>query len=276
MALAVAATMVVAAGLAVAWLRASFEEPSATDVVSLAAHLSVRSVLAVLAHPDDEILIAGVLADAAAREGIRVKTLTLTRGEAATAPAPLARSDHMAVIRTAELYKFGFVLGVDEQDVLDYPDGQLESQAPQAITDAVVAAIRGWRPDLVVTFDPEAGVTRHPDHIAVGRTARRALPLASNPGYGPELGAAWRVTWMAYVVNPTRLLLRFGGEAGRDIAARQPRANTAVRVPWRLKVRGWDIHESQRHVIREVFGVSPGLLYRFYDREFYHVLRSTP
>src|SRR5689334_18918627 len=63
------------------WFDRLFEAPTAVYAPSLVEHLGARSVLAVFAHPDDETLAAGALADAGRREGVVVRTVTLTRGE---------------------------------------------------------------------------------------------------------------------------------------------------------------------------------------------------
>ncbi|MGZ3406206.1 MAG: hypothetical protein ACXVAN_07150, partial [Polyangia bacterium] len=66
-ALAIAA-VVVALALAggVAWLRSRFREPGARRVASLVDALGARSIVAVFAHPHDEIKVCGLLADARA------------------------------------------------------------------------------------------------------------------------------------------------------------------------------------------------------------------
>ncbi len=71
------------------------------------------------------------------------------------------------------------------------------------------------------------------------------------------------------------MLSRFGGEVGTKIADRQPPPNYSIPGNGRLKTRGWGIHESQRHVVREIFGVPPWLLYLFYDKEHYAVVEAS-
>lgn len=251
------------------WLDRHFEEPEAEYVPSLAGHLAAKSVLGVLAHPDDEISIAGLLAEAASRSETNVRTLTLTRGEAGLPGEPISKPEHLPVIRTAELYKFGFLLRLDDQEVLDYPDGKLEDQALASLVKDIVGRIRRWKPDLVVTFDPSTGLTLHPDHMAVGAATTEAVSLAGDHEFEPSLGDPYSPRWLAYIVGPRRILMRFGGEAGREIAAKQPTPEYAVPADWRLKAKGWEVHESQRHVIRQIFGLPPSLLYWFYDKEHY-------
>lgn len=58
--LAIASGLVlVLLGVGIFWLDRLFEETGATLVPSLVRQLDARSVLAILAHPDDEILMVG-------------------------------------------------------------------------------------------------------------------------------------------------------------------------------------------------------------------------
>ncbi len=268
-------SFLVVVGIALLWLDRQFEEPNAQHVESLTRHLGAKNVLGVLAHPDDEILIAGLLADSASRPGTRVNTLTLTAGEAGVSKGYGLKPERLSQIRIAELRQFGKILGLDEQEILKYPDGRLTEQSSSALETDIVLRIRRWQPDLVVTFDPATGLTLHSDHMAVGAAATNAILLAGNSEYAPELGETHTPKWLAYVVSPRRMLVRFGGEGGRKIADAQAITEYAVSAKWRLKVRGWEVHESQRHVIREIFGVPPWLLYSVWDKEHYSLQRQS-
>ena len=80
------------------------------------------SVLAVVAHPDDESFGLGALLDAFTRVRAGVEVLCLTHGEASTlhgAPGDLAS------LRGAELAAAAEVLGVTRDMLKDHPDGDL-------------------------------------------------------------------------------------------------------------------------------------------------------
>ena len=80
------------------------------------------SVLAVVAHPDDESFGLGAILDAFARAGAGVEVLCLTHGEASTlhgAPGDLAS------LRGAELAAAADVLGVTRAMLKDHADGAL-------------------------------------------------------------------------------------------------------------------------------------------------------
>src|ERR1019366_1874199 len=81
------------------------------------------SVLAVVAHPDDESFGLGALLDAFTRVRAGVEVLCRTHGEASTlhgAPGDLAS------LRGAELAAAAEVLGVTRAMLKDHPDGDLE------------------------------------------------------------------------------------------------------------------------------------------------------
>ncbi|HRI57316.1 MAG TPA: PIG-L family deacetylase, partial [Anaerolineae bacterium] len=64
-----------------------------------------RRILAVFAHPDDELSVGGALARYAA-EGVAITLVCATRGEAATIYSPPeygATPENLAEIRTREL-----------------------------------------------------------------------------------------------------------------------------------------------------------------------------
>lgn len=254
------------------WLDRQFEEPDSERIVSLVERLDAKSVMAVLAHPDDEIPIAGLLADAGLRTDVSVRTLTLTRGEAGIGPEPISRPEYLSVVRTGELYKLGYVLGIDEQEVLDYPDGRLRNIEVTALTNEIVVRIRDWKPDIIVTFDAATGLTQHTDHMVAGEFARKAFDAAGDPNHEPSLGGSHAPKALVVVLAPRRMLNRFGGEPGKQIAAAQPDPQYAIDVDFRLKLQGWAIHESQSHVISEVFGVPARVLYAFWDKEHYAVV----
>jgi len=271
----VAAVVVLATSIAGAfWLDRQFEEPDSIKVTSLFQRLEARSIMAVLAHPDDEIQIAGLLADAGRRRDTDSRTLTLTRGEAAVTRMQISGPEHLARIRTGELHNFGALLGLDEQAVLDYADGGLQNAQPDSILNDVVRHIRRWKPEIIVTFDAATGLTLHPDHMIAGHVARRAFYLAGDVSYQPSLGLAHRPSSLVVVLAPRRMLRRFGGGPGQQIAETQPEPQYAIEADHRLKVQGWAIHQSQRHVIREVFGVPPHLLYWFWDKEHYAIVED--
>ena len=150
--------------------------------------MTTRRLLAVLAHPDDESLgVGGTLARYAA-DGVEVGLVTATRGDAGRFRGhPRGDDRHpgqmeLARIREAELRAAAAALGIREVSVLGFPDGRLaEVDSGEAIA-ALVAQLRRFRPDVVVTFGPD-GAYGHPDHIAISQFTTAAVVTAADGMY---------------------------------------------------------------------------------------------
>ena len=147
------------------------------------------SVLAVVAHPDDESFGLGAVLDAFARSGAGVEVLCLTHGEASTlhgAPGDLAS------LRGTELAAAAEVLGVTRATLKGHPDGNLRDLPAGMLAADVVAAAASSGADGLLVFDA-AGVTGHPDHMAATAAGLLAAEMRRLPVLGwtlPESLAA--------------------------------------------------------------------------------------
>lgn len=140
---------------------------------------SWRSVLAVVAHPDDESFGLGAVL-AALGSSARVSVLCFTHGEASTVHGV---TGDLRLVREAELRAAARALGVDSVTLLDYPDGQLSATPAAALAADVVTAAGAVNADGFVVFDP-AGVTGHPDHQAATAAALSAANQLELPVLG--------------------------------------------------------------------------------------------
>lgn len=133
-----------------------------------------QTLLAGLAHPDDEVGIAGTLLAQRAR-GDRVVIVWLTRGEMTEAFGPI-RAEEVARRRMEQGRTAGEILGVETR-FLDFPDTRLEATRDAAAR--VARVIAEIRPDGLLTWGEgwTRGI-RHPDHQACGRIFRDAITLA--------------------------------------------------------------------------------------------------
>jgi LmbE family N-acetylglucosaminyl deacetylase len=153
------------------------------------------SLLAVLAHPDDETFgIGGTLA-LYARQGVQVHLICATRGEAGTIdPEYLEGFATIGERRSYELECAAGYLGLASVNYLGYRDsgmqGSPDNQHPDAlaaapieeVTRKVATEMRRLRPQVVITFDPVGGY-KHPDHISIQRATVKAFDLCIDPGY---------------------------------------------------------------------------------------------
>lgn len=135
-----------------------------------------RSVLAVVAHPDDESFGLGAVLDAFARAGATVTVLCLTRGEASTVHGV---SGDLATLRRAELAAAADLLGLARAELRSHPDGRLAGLHPRLVAE-VRSLVSETRPDGLLVFDLD-GVTAHPDHAAASAAAVAAAEAARLP-----------------------------------------------------------------------------------------------
>jgi LmbE family N-acetylglucosaminyl deacetylase len=156
---------------------------------------SGKTILSVMAHPDDETFGMGGTLALYARGGVKVHLICATRGEVGEVdPEYNETIKSAACLRTQELRCAAQTLGIDQVHFLNYRDsgmpGSEENDHPKAlvaqpvekVAREVVHLIRQIRPDVVVTFDPIGGY-RHPDHIAMHQATVQAFALAADDAY---------------------------------------------------------------------------------------------
>jgi N-acetylglucosamine malate deacetylase 1 len=136
--------------------------------------MSSETLLVGLAHPDDEVGMAGTILAQRAR-GDRVVIVWLSRGEMTEAFGPLELGA-VAERRTAQGMRAAEILGVEGR-FLDFPDTGIEATREAAVE--VAKLICEIRPTGLLTWG-EAWVRgmRHPDHQAAGQIFRDATLLA--------------------------------------------------------------------------------------------------
>lgn len=147
-----------------------------------------RRVLSIHAHPDDqEFTVGGTLAKWAAA-GCEVISVTITSGNAGCNDPEKDGSYKpvLAQIREAEQTAANQVLGIQTSIFLRYPDGELEPTL--ALRKELARLIRQYKPDVVVTGDPQgvfygSGYINHPDH----RAAAQSALYATFPSAGTRL-----------------------------------------------------------------------------------------
>jgi LmbE family N-acetylglucosaminyl deacetylase len=151
---------------------------------------SMRTILCIAAHPDDnEFTIAGSVAGWA-REGRDVVFCLVTTGGAGT-NEHTPSGDGLVPIRERESREAAKILGVKELVFLGYQDGVVEPTL--ALRRDLTRVIRRHRPDVVVASDPTIRwygneYLNHPDHRAVASAALDAVfPSSETRTIFPEL-----------------------------------------------------------------------------------------
>lgn len=135
--------------------------------------------LAVVAHPDDmEYGAAGAVARWV-DEGREVAYLLLTRGEAGIDTMDPADA---GPLREQEQVASAGIVGVNDVQFLDYPDGVLEPSL--ALRKDIAAAIRRFRPELVIANNHRetfpGGFLNMADHRVAGAATIDAVRDAGN------------------------------------------------------------------------------------------------
>ena len=134
-----------------------------------------RSVLVVVAHPDDESFGLGAVICAFIEAGARVSVLCFTQGEASTL---CDVTGDLAEVRGQELSAAADVLGITSVRLLAYPDGGLDQMDSGELAQQVVALGRDRSTDGLLVFD-RTGITGHADHIAATEAAVSAATALS-------------------------------------------------------------------------------------------------
>lgn len=221
--------------------------------------MPVPSLLAVFAHPDDESLSAGGILARHAAAGARTAVVTATW-------TPDTR-------RGAELAEALRILGAGEPRMLGYADAKVPESAPGSprLCDApldqavgrLVAHIRQFRPQIVVTHDAYGGVTGHLDHVHTHRVTTLAVQAAGLERLYPEAGDPWQPSALYLATHPHSALealreLALAGKAMNTVPDERITATVDVR-PW-LEQKWAAVLAHRTEVER---GAAPGLLAGF-------------
>jgi len=177
-----------------------------------------KTILAVLAHPDDESFGLGGTLALYASKGYDTYYVCATRGEVGTVDEEhLKGFKDTAELRTDELNRAAKILGLKGVFFLGYRDsgmpGTEENKHPNAqinhsidaVAGKVIKYIRELKPDIVLTFDPIGGY-KHPDHIHIHRATVLAFEKADDAAFHPEAGAPFKPRALYYQVFPRRFL----------------------------------------------------------------------
>lgn len=206
---------------------------------ALPEHTRLR-LLHVHAHPDDESSKGAATTARYVAEGIKVMVATCTGGERGDVLNPrMDRPEvraNIAELRRHEMDAAREILGI-EQRWLGWVDSGLPEGDPLpplpegcfALMDADEAAVplvvilREFQPQVVTTYDENGGYP-HPDHIMCHTVTMRAVELAADPSWRPDLGAAWRVAKVYYQMGMNRARLEALDAAMHDAGLESPYA----------------------------------------------------
>jgi len=188
-----------------------------------------KTILAVLAHPDDESFGLGGTLALYAQKGFDTYYVCATRGEAGTVDEKhLKGFKDIAELRTDELMRAAKHLGLRGVFFLGYRDsdmpGSENNKHPDAqvahpideVAGRIVKHIRELKADIILTHDPIGGY-KHPDHIHLHKATKLAFEKADDASFHPEAGIPFKPRALYFQVFPNwflrwavRLLPLFG------------------------------------------------------------------
>jgi LmbE family N-acetylglucosaminyl deacetylase len=148
------------------------------------------NILVIVAHPDDPEFFAGGAIARWSAEGHHVTYVLVTDGSKGT-DDPTLSGAALAALRQGEQRAAAAELGVSDIHFLTHVDGELANTL--ALQRDVARAVRRFKPDIVVTTDPQTlhyGATRvnHNDHRVMGMAVCDGIfPASGNRMYFSEL-----------------------------------------------------------------------------------------
>ncbi len=219
----------------------------------------------VAAHPDDECFgFGGALALYAAK-GVETYVVCLTDGQAAKNRGDAQSAEALGKMRRTEFEASCRVLGVSQQEVLDYHDAQLEFVDFSQAAGRLVERMRRFKPQVVMTFGMDGGLNTHPDHIMVSALTTSAFHWCGQKKRYPGAGE---------VHQPQRL---YHLSTNFFIPGRQP----SKPIPWTVTLDVSTVREQKNEAFRQHFSQAPlmeqtkALFDRYGAEEFYTLVATT-
>ena len=248
-----------------------------------------KTLMVVVAHPDDEGLgVSGTMARAR-KAGDNVVVVCATRGEVGEIAAGIdATPETLGAVREQELRDAMALLDVSDVRFLDYRDsgmaGTPENEDERSLFQAELievsmdlsAIMQEVNPDVVITWDASGGYG-HPDHVKVHETATDAFD-----SYKMRSGRPARLYYIALPVHlfeeMTTELRAQGIEWGNEeirrsvLTFKRPSVTADIDVEEHMDVKREALyrHRSQMPPDRRFDRLSAELQRKLYGREYFH------
>lgn len=177
------------------------------------AQQAPRTLVAVVAHADDEGPVAPILARYA-REGVQVYLIVASDGAAGAGqqghiprPDSAPQGDALVRQRAEEARCATQALGIQPPILLGFPDGKLGDYASDRtliyrLTQRIAEELARLRPDAAITWGPDGGIG-HPDHRIVSNVVTQ-LQRAGAPGVPERLFYMYLPVEAIRAMNPQR------------------------------------------------------------------------
>ncbi|MEZ4979671.1 MAG: PIG-L family deacetylase, partial [Chitinophagales bacterium] len=182
--------------------KAFSNKPSSEIYMDVQKMYSLKKVLYIAAHPDDENTRA--LAYFSLHDKAETAYFSLTRGDGGQNLIGKELSEDLGVLRTQELLSARSFDGAEQyfSRAVDFGFSKsakesLEKWGEELILSDVVLMIRKFKPDVIITRFPPDERAGHGHHTASALLAIEAFNLAADPKYLPEqvaLYGTWQCT----------------------------------------------------------------------------------
>lgn len=202
-------------------------------------------LMAVHAHPDDESSKGAATLARYARDRVEVLVVTCTDGERGDILNPFfgqpGSSAQIAALRRAELdmarqilrvrqVSLGFAdSGLPKDGTLPLPAGCFALQPLDLVAQALVRAVRAFRPHVIVTYDATGGYP-HPDHVKCHEVAVEAFNSAGDPARYAAAGQPWQ---------PLKLYYHAAFHKARFVAIHEEMKRRGLASPYADWVNDW-------------------------------------
>lgn len=143
-------------------------------------------MMCVTAHPDDEAGSFGGSLALYHDRGVETCVICLTPGQAATHRGGAKDDQELVFMRRKEFAASCEILKITHGLVLDYPDAKLYRQDLYRVVHELTLHIRRFRPQIMLAFGPEGGVTGHDDHSMASVFATMAFHWAGRNNRYPD------------------------------------------------------------------------------------------
>ncbi len=198
------------------------------------------------------------------REGVQVLVCTMTGGERGDILNPaMERPEvraNLSAVRRAEMDAAREILGVQQRflgfvdsglpegDPLPpLPDGCFALQSLEVAAAPLVAAVREFRPHVILTYDENGGYP-HPDHIRTHAVSVEAFEAAADPDRYPGTGAPWQ---------PLKLYYHLTFHRDRLLALHNEMLRLGLESPYAERIDEWAENEDKGRPKYEITTMVP-------------------
>ncbi|MBT2663131.1 PIG-L family deacetylase [Bacillus sp. ISL-45] len=236
-----------------------------------------QRIMAIFAHPDDEIMIAGTFHKLNKDKDVTSVLATFTRGEAG-GTGGLVPKEKLGETRTKELEKSAEILNIDHLEVYDYPDSGLADANHEDIKETITELIDQYKPTTVITYDDVVGLYGHPDHVVMSKLTKEVVTAEMKKEDSPVKRLYFATLPKPMINLVLKLSPTFKERYPRDKGLPEPTIAFPMASEASSRKQVLLAHETQWKTVASVQPyhdkVPSWIYYRIFDREYYHLVKT--